>query len=197
MADSTVQLASNALRMIGADPITALTDDNDRARVMDALYTPTLDAMIQMHNWNFAQRRVALAALTAVPVWGYGQMFQLPQEPFCLQVLETNLETDQAWRIETYATATASYRVLLTDASAVSILYLARITDPSLYPGLFSRAFEYELAYLASYPLTRNAQLREALRADKELAWQKAKSRDAQESRTLKTITSTAFTGVR
>lgn len=197
MADSAVQLASNALRMIGADPITALSDDSDRARVMDALYLPTLDEKIQSHNWNFAQRRVALAALTDTPAWGYGHMFQLPQIPFCLQVLETNLDEGQAWRIETYATASASYRVLLTDAGSVSILYLARITDPLFYPALFSRAFEYELAYLAAYPLTRNDTLRQSLFRDKELAWQKARSRDGQESRALKKLLSTAFTSVR
>jgi hypothetical protein len=197
MPDSTAQLASNALRLIGADPITALTDDSARARVMDGLFIPTLDAKIQEHNWNFAQRRVALAELADTPVWGYAHQFQLPQDPFCLQVLETNLETNEAWRVETFATVTASYRVLVTDASSVSILYLARITDPTLYPALFGRAFEYELAYLASYALSRNAQLRDLLFRDKEMAWQKAKSRDGQEARMLKKLNSTTFTDVR
>lgn len=197
MANSDVQICSNALRIIGADSITALTDDNDRARLMNGLYLPTLEEKIQSHTWNFAQRRVALARLTDTPAYDFTYMFQLPQDPRCLQVLETNLNEDDKWRIETYATTTATYRVLLTDVSTISILYLALITDATLYSPLFSRAMEYELAYLASYPLTRNAAMRDLLFKDKELAWQKARSRDGQESRALKKLLSSSFTSVR
>ena len=189
MATSDVELVSNALRLIGDDPITALSDNSERARLANAFYTPTLDELLRQQNWNFAQKRVTLVELATAPVWDFAHQFQLPENPYCLYVLETSLGSDEPWRLEG--------RALVTDASSVSILYVARITDVTVWDGLFAEAFTYELAFKFSYPLTRNAQLSEVLQRESEKKFQRAKSRDGQEARMLKKFLSSSLTQVR
>ena len=197
MADSDVAVANMALTMVGANAITALTDKTDSARAVRRFYAARLDARLRAHDWNFARRRVSLAQLQDVPVFGYDRMFQLPQDPFCLRVLETNLEANEKWIIETYATVSSTYRVLLTDAASVDLVYIARITDTMLWDACFADAFAAELAFLISYPLTRNATLRQGLAADATAAWRVARSVDGEESRALRAILSTSLTSVR
>jgi len=54
---TAVSICSNALRKLGDDPITSLTDDTERARLCNAFYEPTRDAVLRSHPWNFAIER--------------------------------------------------------------------------------------------------------------------------------------------
>jgi len=199
MPADSVEVANEVLTLLGDQAITALTDDSDRARAVARVYTPTLDEALRTHDWNFARMRAVLARLTAVPEFGYGYMYQLPQNPLCLRVLETNLDATTPWEIETYITAdaTAQYRVILTDATSLEIAYIARIEDPTLWDSLFADAFVHELARRVAYAITRNATLTESLRAAALERWQSARSVDGQEARKLKSWLSTSFTSVR
>lgn len=221
--DGTVQLVNNALVMLGEGPITDLTDDTDKARVMNGLYVPTLDAKLLDGDWNFANTRAALTPLTATPLWGWSFMHALPSDPYCLRVLATDIDADLGltlsndpdpddtvqpggegrWAIETYISGTvaagtySAQRVLVANDSPVSILYLARITDVTLWSTYFAYAMQVELAYLACYAITRNAQLKGELDTERTRAWAKARSRDGQEGRKLKKMLSDSLIRVR
>ena len=199
MPSSDTEVANEALTLLGETAITSLSENTDRARVLDRLYTPTLDHALRTHDWNFARMRAVLGRLAAVPEFGYAYMYQLPQDPLCLRVLTTNLRADEPWEIETYITAdlTAQYRVILTDATALEIRFIARVTSPTLWDPLFADALVHELARRAGYPITRNATLVAELRGEAEARWRQARSVDGQESRPLKQLLSTSFTEIR
>ena len=199
MPTSDTEVANEALTLLGDAAIMTLTENSDRARALKRLYTPTLDEALRSHDWNFARMRAALGRLTAVPEFGYSFMYQLPQDPLCLRVLTTNLKANEAWEIETFITAdnTAQYRVILTDASAIEIRYIARVTSPTLWDALFADAFVHELARRACYAITRNATLVETLRVETKEKWREARSVDGQESRRLAQLLSTSFVEVR
>ena len=187
MAASAVELCNLALVRLGFEPVQALSDTNDRARTANRLYESTRDELLRAHNWNFAQTRVGLAQLATDPDWGELFAFQLPTD--CLMVLETNLSDDAPWRIEG--------RTLVTAEPAVSILYVARITDPAQFDVGFTEALVDRLAFHFSYPLTRNAALGDLLLKKADDSFRRAKSRDGQEGRALKRWASDAFTKVR
>ena len=195
--NSSVEVANAALTLLGDSAITALTEDADRARAIKKIYLSTLDEKLRGHDWNFARMRAQLVEVDATPEFGYDYMFQLPQDPFCLRVLSTNLDELDAWELETYVTTTAQYRVLVTDASTVEIKYIARIEDPTLWDVSFSDAFVLELARKACYAITRNATLAAELNAEADAMWKKARSVDGQEGRPLKSFLSNSFTRVR
>lgn len=199
MPTSDTEVANEALTLLGETAITILTENSDRARALKRIYTPTLDEALRSHDWNFARMRANLGRLSDVPEFGYSFMYQLPQEPLCLRVLTTNLTANEAWEIETFITAnnTAQYRVILTDATALEIRYIARITSPTLWDSLFADAFVHELARRVCYAITRNATLVESLRTEAAEKWRQARSVDGQESRALKQLLSESFTSVR
>ena len=194
MASSDVEVCSNALVRIGASPVASLDEAGDGAVLMKRFYLPTLRSRLREHAWNFAQYRVELAELADEPVWDFAHQFQLPQDPYCLYLLETDLEDNEAWRIETFKTTTSQYRVLVTDSASVKILYVGLVEDVNLWDDLFVDAMEVELAWKAAYPLTRNATLLQELDKERERAWRKARSRDGQEARALKKMLSTSLT---
>lgn len=55
-----VDIANLALAQLGQPTITALSDSNARARVMNTLYEPERDALFECHDWNFASKRKTL-----------------------------------------------------------------------------------------------------------------------------------------
>jgi len=199
MPSSDVEVVNEALTLLGETAITVLTENSDKARVFNRLYLPTLDQALRTHDWNFARMRAVLAQLQAVPEFGYSFMYQLPQNPLCLRVLTTNLTATEAWEIETFITAdgSAQYRVILTDASAIEIRYIARIEPPTLWDSLFADAFVHELARRGAYAITRNATLVQSLTEEAKEKWRNARSVDGQESRPLRQLLSDSFTNVR
>ena len=88
-----VSICSNALRRLGDDPITSLTDDSERARLCNSFYADTRDSVLRSHPFNFSITRTTLAQLSDKPTYGFGFQYALPTNPFCLRVLEME-ETD-------------------------------------------------------------------------------------------------------
>ena len=197
MADSDVDIANMALTLLGQASIVDLDEQVDAARAIKRVYTIALDAVLRDHNWNFAQVRVGLARHDVAPVWDFAYQYVLPSDPYCLRVLETSLDSSEPWRIETYKTAAEQSRVIVTDATSIKILYLARLTDVILWDALFADAFAFEIAFRASFAITSDATLQKNLQIEKEAAWRRARSRDGQESRALKSLLSESFTSVR
>ena len=148
---SDVDIASNALHEIGEKSITSFDDDSDRARLVKRFYDMTRDATLRAHPWNFAVTRRALAQESAAPIFEYDFAYALPTDPYCLRVLRTHWTPGYPWKIEG--------RLLLTDKDSVSILYVARITDPEKFDTLFTEAFTTRLASKLSIPVTGQTRL--------------------------------------
>jgi hypothetical protein len=185
---SAVSICNLGLVRVGADPIASLDDNNEQARVAKRFYASRRDALLRLHTWNFAQVRVSLVQLSEGPAWGYAYAYALPTEPYCLDVVETDLSPQAEVRIEG--------RMLVTDEPAVGILYIGRVPE-YLYDALFVEAFADDLASLFAYPLTRNATLEQTKVTVAKESLKAAKSRDGQEGRHLKTVTSDRLTRIR
>ena len=184
MPSSETEVVNLALTALGFEPVAALNESNDRARVASRWYAPTRDELLRAANWNFAQTRVDLAQVLPNPAWGTFYAYQLPAD--CLMVLDTNLDALDAWRIEG--------RTLITAAAAVSILYVAQVEDPARWDALFTEAVVDKLAFRFCYPLARSAQLADVLYRKSEESLKRAKSRDGQEGRHLKRFLSDVLT---
>jgi hypothetical protein len=150
-----VSICSNALRRLGDDPITSLTDDTERARLCNAFYQDSRDLVLRSHPWNFSITRASLAQLSDTPAYGYNYMYALPTDPYCLRVLEMEY-ADYIFKIENDAT---NGRVLVTDESTAKILYIARITNPTLFDSMFVETLTSKLAADLAYPITGSVQL--------------------------------------
>ena len=172
-----VSICSNALRILGDDPITSLTDDTERARLCNSLYEPARDAVLRSHPWNFAITRATLAQLSTTPAYEYAYQYSLPTDPYCLRVLSMEYQ-DYVFKIEHLA---GTGRVLLSDESTAKILYIAKITATAQFHSLFVDALTAKLAADLSYPVTNSTSLQLQMHKLYELKLSEARSIDGQE----------------
>jgi len=142
---SFVEIGSNALRLLGDDAITSLTDDTERARLVNGIYEEVRDEVIRAALWNFAMERQVLASLAATPAFRWGYQFQQPSD--CLRVVDVfsgDVRIDYV----------VEGRKILCDTSAVNLLYLKRVTDPNEFDSLFIGAYTAKLAAELAFPIT-------------------------------------------
>ena len=137
---SVVEICNTALNQLGATTILSLTEDSKNARLCNARYLNVRDALFRVHPWNCLQKRAVLASDVSTPAWGYSKQFTLPAD--CLRLLIV-LNYDYDYKVEG--------RKILTNANDMSILYVARITDPNEYDEslreLISAALAADIAY--------------------------------------------------
>ena len=187
-----VSICSNALRRMGDSPITSLTEDSERGRLCNAFYEPSRDAILRSHTWNFAINRANLAKLSTSPAFEYANQFALPTDPFCLRVLKMEFE-DYEFKIENLA---GQGRVLLTDEGEAKIIYIARVTDPSLFDSMFVDVLTAKLAVDLAYPVTNSTTLQAQMQKLFERKLSEARSLDSTE-RSTDSLISTVFTDFR
>ena len=172
-----VSICSNALRRLGDNPITSLTDDTERARLCNSFYADARDAVLRLHPWNFAITRTSLAQLSDTPSYGFAYQYSLPTNPYCLRVLAMEYE-DYIFKVENYST---QGRVLLTDQSSAKILYVAKITDTTQFDALFVDVLTAKLALDLCYPITNSVSLQDKMQKLYQLKLSDARSIDGQE----------------
>ena len=171
---SQVSIVNMALSMLGADRITALTDNTENARRMNAIYDETLKDLLRMHPWNFAIGRASLAKLSTAPLFEYDCMYQLP--PDCLRVISVN---DGSNIIEDFK---IEGRQLITDETTVYIKYIKEVGDPNELDANFRNLFSARLAADLGYAITNNKATAEQAYALYEKKLEFAKQADSQES---------------
>jgi hypothetical protein len=144
-----VDLVNRALLLVGAAPITALTESSLSARIATACFADVRDALQTEWEWNFNQfRSSTLTQEATTPSFGWSYRFALPNDPYCLRVLAMSEEDSYSWVVEA--------RYLLTDYNAPKLRYLGRVTDIGVWSAGFKRAFPYHLAHAMAYPLTHS-----------------------------------------
>lgn len=169
---SFVEITSNALRLLGDDPITSLSDDSERARLVNALYEEVRDEVTRAAMWNCAKDRQILASLATTPAFGWSFYHQLPSD--CLRVVDV-LSGDI--RVEHELEG----RKLMTDESTVNLIFLKKITDPNDMDSLFIGAYTAKLAAELAEPVTGSRSLAEQMWQLYERKVREARTIDSQE----------------
>ena len=153
MAYSKIQIASNALILLGDEPISAFDGNGSGAVAAENLYDTSYSAILTSFRWNFATKKKQLSRLTESPQNEYKYQFQLP--------------SDLLLMITTYPAST--YRILgnklYSNSQKVEIDYIYKI-DEANFPHYFVKAFEYYLAMQLAIPVTEDlnkAQLMEQM----------------------------------
>lgn len=171
---SKVSICSNALLMLGAQPIASLNDGTDRARLAANLYQAERKAFMRSHNWGCLTVRVNLAPMAEAPSFGYSAQFQLPGD--CLRLLDVGQEGE-----------TLTYRVerkrVLHNGTVLPVRYIADL-DEGEWDDAMVHAMEMRMAALFAYPITASASLAADLAQKAKDALREAKTTDGQEDDT-------------
>lgn len=144
---NSLEIANNALAMLGVTPITSFGDQSIQAQLADRFYEPTRDEVMVSHPWNFAIRRSNLNASATAPLFEWEKSYDLPAD--CIRVLQLN-NYDPAISIQSYAVEAGK---VMTNEPTAQIKYVARVTDTAGYPPLFVEALTVKLATKLAGPL--------------------------------------------
>jgi hypothetical protein len=187
-----VSICSNALRRLGDDPITSLSDDTERARLCNAFFADARDHVLRSHPWNFAITRTKLARISTAPAYGFSYQYSLPVSPYCLRVLEMEYP-EYVFKIEN---DTVNGRVLLTNEETANILYIARITNAVLYDSMFVDTLTAKMSVDLCYAVTGSTSLQAQMDKTYQQKLSEARSIDGQEG-FIDDLVSTVFTDFR
>ena len=149
---SVVEICNLALSHLGDDATIASIDPPEgsaQAEHCARFYPMARDAMMEMHAWRFATFR-AMLALTNDNSWDWAYAYAIPTK--CLRVLSvlpasknSDSESDD---FDVRSSGTAP--IILANTELASAVYVAKVTDASLFPPLFVDALSRLLAsYLA------------------------------------------------
>ena len=166
-----VSICNRSLTWLGAEPITALTDSTKEGRGCNRIYLQARDQTLRDHPWNFALKRVAIAADTTAPIWDYTNAYSWPTG--CLRIIE--VDTLEEWVVE-------GRKILSDQAAPLNILYIDAVSDPTLFDAMFVEAYAARIAADLAYDLTANVALSQSAEAQYRVRIRDARTIDAQES---------------
>ena len=68
MAFTSVQIASQALKLLGDSAITSFTDPGNGAKVMNEIYEQTFQAVLTENYWRFAMKKATLVLICILEI---------------------------------------------------------------------------------------------------------------------------------
>lgn len=177
---SEVEIVNSALRKIGADPITSLTEGSDNANVALDLYEIHRDNLLRYHTWNFATKRKKLSRSATTPVYQWDYQYPVPSD--FLRIVEVHDNTDGLgavrYRMEHDST---DGTVIRTNSTDVWLTYIYQVTDPNRMPIDFRETLALTLASEFATAIQNSNTLSERLLSQATRARTKARSNDGTE----------------
>jgi len=132
---SDIDMSSNALILIGDDPIASFSDPGAGAQAAANLYPETYRQVLSSHPWSFALKEQLLNQLAAQPddLTNYKFAYQLPSDMIRL------------WAIFPHSDYTIVGGLLYSNANELLGRYVFE-QDETQLPPHFTKALEYRLA---------------------------------------------------
>lgn len=153
MAVTQTDIANKALTLVGASPITNITDDTENARVINRVYETSLRTVLSECKWNFATKRVNLSEIVNTLDWNYITETNVYQKPTdMIRIYDTNPQRS-IWREEGDN--------IISDSANFGVQYTYYLDSPSKYPGYFLEAFIDKLASDIAYTIVNSGTLAE------------------------------------
>lgn len=182
MATSEVAICNIALSWLGGDLIISLDDETVEAKLCKANYAPLRDAVLEEREWTFAVKRIELAALQAVPLYGFDKAFQIP--PATIRVLQVSRAGEDVTTGNAFSnTGVASSSrggtgmgretriewnreqdtVVANSADRIFARVITRITDTTKFSSAFDQALAARIAMDIAIPLTNSEKLQQSM----------------------------------
>ena len=189
-AASETDIANMALTMLGQQPISALTDSNNRATMANARYADVRDSVLRSHPWNCAVKRDSLAKRSdQAPEWGYTTTYVLPSDFVRLVDIE---DPTQKYSIEAGnqgdVTSDGNDLVMLSDASEMNIRYIYQITTVAKMDDTLKHAIATKLAAELALAITGDSGKEQFLLQKYERVLVQAQWEDSIQHNTTETI---------
>jgi hypothetical protein len=191
VALSKVQIGNMALAEVPAPRITSFADESNEAQYVNEHYQPAVELLLEAHDWDFAIRRVELAALSTNDRqidWAYG--YTLPTDVASPRKIIPTITNSDVTGYEMAQTAAPwvsglddlstiypfeiASGVLYTNLTGATLEYVTLDVNESEFPALFARALAFELASRICMPLKQSDKRQDYLSRKAEVARERA-----------------------
>lgn len=142
---SKIDICSNALQLIGDEPINSFDEPGAGPKVADALYLTTKETLLSSHPWSFALKQQLLNRLSQIPdkKTGFSYAFQLPSDLI------------RIWNIQDHSDYILINGLLYSNRKELLCTYIYDVAESAL-PPQFTKALEYALASDFAIAITEN-----------------------------------------
>jgi hypothetical protein len=172
MSATDVSICSNALLLLGANPINDLSENLDRARLASNLFPTVRDAIIRSFPWNCCITRVVLSPEVTAPAFDWAFKYTLPSD-FVKVMSVGELGYEEEFRIEG--------RELFTDANPCYLRYVFQNTNVGSFDAGLVRVLTLAMAASMAYGITQSTSLKQDLDQQLQLALRQARAVDGQD----------------
>lgn len=132
---TSIDMASNALLLVGDNPISSFDDPGAGAQVAGAIYPETYAAVLSEHPWSFAFKELQLSRLsqTPDPKTNFQYAFQLPGDLI------------RIWKMMSHSNYTIVGSLVYSNETELLCRYIYKVDENELPPHVV-KAIEYKLA---------------------------------------------------
>jgi hypothetical protein len=184
-SNSALDIASRALVLIGAEPITSFETSSTEALVASNMYEDVVRSSLCAARWRFATEQATLNQLTDTPTGRFDIAHQLPSDLIMLHTVTIN---DNAVSYTVYGDK------VFSDSSTNDVLvadYTYRASEID-FPSYFALAVQYSLASVFATAIARDDKLMEMMEVKAERLMAKARNLDSQQQ-TSRSLSTTRF----
>lgn len=163
-----LEIINYALRLLGKRRLEDLSGtDNVTLDSLDA-YNDSLDYLLDIYPWSFAKvnKLLAIEDVPADEQIDYIYKYELPADFFKIYQVGALQDHRCEWEIKR--------NYLYTNMEEVRIVYIAEITDTTLFTKSFTNALVHRIAYNLTFAFTSSNASRESMRALAEEAFDRA-----------------------
>jgi hypothetical protein len=166
---SSIDIASNALLLIGDNPISSFEDAGAGAQVAANLYSETKKRLLSEHPWSFALKQQRLNKLSQKPdvLTNFQNAFQLPTDLI------------RIWNIQSHSDYILIGNLLYSDENEILATYIYDVDEVNLPPH-FTKSLEYTLASDFAISVTEDNSMSQMMSQKADMFTSKAMAIDSQ-----------------
>ena len=167
-----IEIASNALILIGDEPISSFSDSGSGATAAANLYPSTYLAVLAEFPWSFARKNAQLSLLAQAPdpLTNFSFAYQLPADMIHL------------WEIAPVQNYEIVNDLLYSNINTGALAMYTFKVDETQLPGHFVKALEYKLASDFAISVTEDVQMNALFERKYQTQIRMARHKDSQQA---------------
>lgn len=155
---SVIEICNLALSHLGDTATVASINPPEgsaQAEHCARFYPMARDALLEMHNWKFATRRVLLAQLLTES-WSWSFAYGMPANAIkIVAVLPYEAASDAESEDFEVECSDAGTVQIFSNTERACVRYIAQVTDTTTFSPLFVMALSYQLAAMLAGPIIK------------------------------------------
>jgi hypothetical protein len=173
--NSGLHICNLTMDLLNQETINQLDPPSNKSeRLCARWYDQVRRATLRKHTWNFAIKRVSLAAMSEVPAFGYSAKFQLPTDYLRMVSIGERHEHEVDYEVE-------NGELLLNESGPINLVYIYDHTTVAKFDPLFIEVFAVNLALRLAGKFGKSSNEKLELKGQAEDLMSEAEAVDGQE----------------